>query len=234
MQDYKTIDDALNGENKLVVPEIQTKLPEEIKNEVKESKHYNPFYSPIMNLSLAALLLLTTCVAVPKARADDCGGLGRGYGIVLVGDQRIDLSDYCKLEVEGTEGIKVYRSKIRKQPNNWDNIVNRDKVKKWIDYAHIWDTVIMTSDVGMVLDKLETESLTGKKSVKIYEGKSFLDSYLRFSPNPNKVYIPPNSLIMFEDEVYLTGDKNKLIRLKYYGINDRNQPVEFSFEMQIN
>ena len=222
MKKYNSIDDAVE------VPEIEAKLPKDVKKE----KNYNSFYSPLTNLGLATVLLFTGCVATPRVSAQDTK---QSYGTEQTVVQDIDLSQYTKLEVEGTEGIEVYVSPIRRNVKDWDNVYEKEDVKKWIKYAYIWDTIIKNrNSEGISLNKLEIESLTGKKSKRVVESQEFLNFYLKFSSNQNQVYIPSNGFIKFEDEVYLTGDSNKLIELKYSGINDSYKPLKISFQLRIN
>lgn len=223
MQKYNSLDDV-------VVPEVEAKMPEEVK---KEAKRHNPFYSPLTNLGLAAILLVAGAVVAPRVRADDNK---RGQDTYLVEGQQIDLSKYTKLDVEGTEGIEVYVSPIRRNVKNWDNVYQKEKLKKWIDYAYIFDMIIQNNrQYGITLDKLVVKPLTGEhRTPTTVEGEEFQKWYLPVSHDPNRVYISPNDRLISLDDFYTTGDQTKKIKYTYYGTEElTGKRIEISFSFKL-
>lgn len=96
MQNYNSLDDA-------IIPEVEAKLPEEVK---KEAKRFNPFYSPITNLGLVAALLFTGAVVAPRAGADGYDPKDK-IGTEQMQSQ-IDLSQYTKVAEQ--DGLEFYLS----------------------------------------------------------------------------------------------------------------------------
>ena len=102
MKKYNSIDDV-------IVPEVDAKLPEEVKKE----KHYNPFYLPLTNLGLIAALLFTGCVVAPRASAQDTK---QSYGTEQTVKQDVDLSQYTKVAEQ--DGLEVYVSATSLKPRH--------------------------------------------------------------------------------------------------------------------
>jgi len=185
----------------------------------------------LLRLYTAGVLLFGAGTAISQeANADN---FDNGYEIAQVVND-IDLSEYTKVAEE--DGLEVYVSPIRRNVKNWDHVYEKEKLRKWKNYAHIWDIIFKNNtDNGIVLNKMHIESLTGEKLDKTIENKDFENLYLPGSSNSDKVYIPAGGILFASDDFYLTGDRNKKVKFTYFGIQEKTgKCYQVTFELAIN
>ena len=205
---YNSIDDA-------VVPEIDAKLPEDVKKE----KHYNPFYSPLTNLGLIAVLLFTGCVAAPRASAKDTK---QSYGTEQVQNKIAGYNVEDLILLVENEYVKVYRTEGSREPRHDPN--KKTKPDWHTTPTKFYDFVIQNiGDIGFKLIELRSKFTATGKIIKADE--DFLNKVL------DKQYLKPNDELVMKDRSFWSTASYDSVTETWKIRNDKNAFVTFSYSI---